>query len=513
MSDSTGFFGRQLSHRTGILGLRVWEIVALGVGAFIVLILFLLSLRLNALARRSKFKKQLPICTVNMIPAVSKDIKEVVHETRAQTVLEELPLHRLPPVVVEDHVISAVDILDDEKEVVTFAYGGDNQVTTNFHSIKSKTQYNVAVNSVGMGQEWSLFQRAQKNAHSPFAATAKERAEGIPGGGSTVMTEQLGWGNWYSVDQLKQATSQFTETNIVGKGGYGIVYRGLLPDASVVAVKHLLNSREQAEKEFRVEVETIGCVRHKNLVSLLGYCAEGPHRMLVYEYVDNGNLEQWLHGPLGADEPIPWNARMKIIIGTAKGLAYLHEDLESKVVHRDVKASNILLDSSWNAKVSDFGLAKLLCAGVSHVTTRVMGTFGYVAPEYASTGLLTESSDVYSFGVLMMEVISGRDPVDYSRSTREVNLVEWMKRMVGSKRWEEVVDTRLVQKPSGRALKKALLVALRCVDPDALHRPRMGHVVYMLEADDLGFHHACRNSRGQEDGSNRSSNPVKGTGV
>lgn len=527
----SNFLGDQLSQRTGILGLRLWEIIALGVGVFTVLILFLLSLKLNALARSKSKKQQLPSYSFNMsIPAVSKDIKEVVNHTHADThVVQQPPLYRLPSsvgiginvdldacgtenvlqkipptLVVRGHSLSTVDILDDEKEVVTFAYGGDTQLESKFRSVRSKTRPKLAKDEVHSSLESNT--RAQKNArlHADDYASAITATEAGAGGesgdSSTLSIDQQwpGWGQRYSVEELEKATSHFAERNIVGKGGYGIVYRGLLPDASVVAVKHLLNvSRDQAEKEFRVEVEAIGRVRHKNLVGLLGYCAEGPHRMLVYEYVDNGNLDQWLHGPLGRSKPISWNVRMKIVLGTAKGLAYLHEDLEPKVVHRDVKSSNILLDSSWNAKVSDFGLAKLLGAGMSHVTTRVMGTFGYVAPEYASTGLLTESSDVYSFGVLMMEVVTGRDPVDYSRPAGEMNLVEWTKRMVGNKRWEEVVDPRLAEKPSGRALKRALLVALRCVDPDALHRPRMGHVVYMLEADDHTFHHVCKNSQGR----------------
>nr|GMD85754.1 probable receptor-like serine/threonine-protein kinase At4g34500 [Ipomoea batatas] len=182
--------------------------------------------------------------------------------------------------------------------------------------------------------------------------------------------------------------------------------------------------RGQAEKEFKVEVEAIGKVRHKNLVGLLGYCAEGTQsRLLVYEYVDNGNLEQWLHGDVGPVSPLTWDIRMKIAIGIARGLAYLHEGLEPKVVHRDVKSSNILLDRKWNAKVSDFGLAKLLGPEKSYVTTRVMGTFGYVSPDYASTGMLNEGSDVYSFGVLLMEIVTGRSPVDYSRPPGKVRLV------------------------------------------------------------------------------------------
>lgn len=245
--------------------------------------------------------------------------------------------------------------------------------------------------------------------------------------------------------------------------------------------------RGQAEKEFKVEVEAIGRVRHKNLVRLLGYCAEGAHRMLVYEYVDNGNLEQWLHGDVGPCSPLTWEIRMNIVLGTAKGLTYLHEGLEPKVVHRDIKSSNILLDKQWNPKVSDFGLAKLLGSERSYVTTRVMGTFGFVAPEYASTGMLNERSDVYSFGILLMELISGRNPVDYSRPQGEVNLVEWLKAMVTNRNAEGVLDPRLPEKPSSRALKRALLVALRCVDPNAQKRPKMGHVIHMLEADDFPF--------------------------
>ncbi|CAM6036564.1 unnamed protein product [Sphagnum compactum] len=293
------------------------------------------------------------------------------------------------------------------------------------------------------------------------------------GGGS-----DLGWGQWYTLREIETATHGFAEETLLGEGGYGIVYRGELPNGTLVAVKNLFNNKGQAEREFRVEVEAIGRVRHKNLVRLLGYCAEGTQRMLVYEYVDNGNLEQWLHGPLAESNPLTWEARMRIVLGTAKALAYLHEALEPKVVHRDIKSSNILVDTTWNAKVSDFGLAKLLGSDKPHVTTRVMGTFGYVAPEYCSTGLLTERSDVYSFGVLLMEVITGRDPV---------NLVDWLKQMVGNKRSEEAADPNMRVKPTTRALKRALLVSLRCVDPDAQKRPKMGHVVHMLEADDFPF--------------------------
>ncbi|KAG6504302.1 probable serine/threonine-protein kinase At1g01540 [Zingiber officinale] len=295
----------------------------------------------------------------------------------------------------------------------------------------------------------------------------------------------LGWGRCYTLRELQAATGGFADENVIGEGGYGIVYRGRMPDNTLVAIKNLLNNRGQAEREFKVEVDAIGRVRHKNLVRLLGYCVEGEHRMLVYEYLDNGSLDEWLHGDIGEVSPLTWDIRVKIILGTAKGLSYLHEGLEPKVVHRDVKSSNILLDQNWNPKVSDFGLAKLLCSERSYITTRVMGTFGYVAPEYASTGMLNERSDVYSFGVLIMEIISGRSSVDYSRPNGEITLVDWLKTMVGAKRSEEVVDSRMPQKPCPKVVKRMILVALLCVDPDAQKRPKMGHVVHMLERDNL----------------------------
>ncbi|KAJ7002380.1 hypothetical protein NC653_012439 [Populus alba x Populus x berolinensis] len=208
------------------------------------------------------------------------------------------------------------------------------------------------------------------------------------------------------------------------------VYRGVLQGGSVVAVKNLLNNKGQAEKEFKVEVEAIGKVRHKNLVRLIGYCAEGARRMLVYEYVDNGNLEQWLHGDVGPVSPLTWDIRMKIAIGTAKG---------------------------------------------------------YVSPDYASTGMLNEGSDVYSFGILLMEMITGRSPIDYSRPAGEMNLVDWFKGMVASRRAEELVDPLIEVQPAPRALKRTLLVCLRCIDLDSCKRPKMGQIVHMLEADDFPF--------------------------
>ncbi|KAL8238193.1 hypothetical protein R6Q59_019274 [Mikania micrantha] len=312
---------------------------------------------------------------------------------------------------------------------------------------------------------------------------------------SSENLSDLGWGKWYSLNELEIATVNFATENVIGEGGYGIVYRGVLFDGSVVAVKNLLNNKGQAEKEFKVEVEAIGKVRHKNLVGLIGFCADGAKRLLVYEYIDNGNLEQWLHGDVGPISPLTWDIRLKIAVGTAKGLAYLHEGLEPKVVHRDVKSSNILLDRKWNAKVSDFGLAKLLGPEKSYVTTRVMGTFGYVSPDYASTGMLNECSDVYSFGVLLMEIVTGRSPVDYSREPGEMNLVDWFRGMVASRRGEELLDPKISVPPTSRSLKRVLLVCLRCIDMDANKRPKMGQIVHMLEAEDFPFRTESRPPR------------------
>ncbi|KAI5069384.1 hypothetical protein GOP47_0015685 [Adiantum capillus-veneris] len=324
--------------------------------------------------------------------------------------------------------------------------------------------------------------RSARSADSCLSALSTKTGVSVPG------SSEMSWGRCYTQKELEEATNFFCEENVLGNGSHGIVYRGFIPNGTRIVLKNFSNNRGQADKEFQLEVDAIGRVRHKNLVRLIGYCVEGSQRFLVYEYIDNGNLEQWLHGPLRQKAPLSWDIRMKVIVGTARGLAYLHEGLEPKVVHRDVKPSNILLDSQWNAKVSDFGFAKLLGTGKSHVTTRVMGTFGYVAPEYVSTGMLTEKSDVYSYGVLVMELITGRVSVDRNRPAGEVHLVDWLKSMVGNRRSEEVADPNMVAQPSARSLKRALLVALRCVDPDASKRPKMGHVVHMLEsADDNPF--------------------------
>ncbi|KAF6143977.1 hypothetical protein GIB67_017585 [Kingdonia uniflora] len=463
MSDynKAAFLNDQLSKRTSIFGLRVWVVLGICVGATFVLILFLISLWFTSKRNTSKHNpstKTSTNTTTTTIPVVSREIRIDQHNT------SQLALNPLPEAEPVNRIERQALLLHPEEE----------------HHQRIHIE-------IGKDHRISYPERCGGSSHESRS------------GDQVVITvpevSHLGWGHWYTLRELEASTNGFSDDNVIGEGGYGIVYRGLLDDKSTVAVKNLLNNRGQAEREFKVEVEAIGRVRHKNLVRLLGYGAEGAHRMLVYEYVDNGNLEQWLHGEVGPYSPLTWEIRMNIILGTAKGLTYLHEGLEPKVVHRDVKSSNILLDKQWNPKVSDFGLAKLLGSESSYVTTRVMGTFGYVSPEYASTGMLNERSDVYSFGILIMEIISGRNPVDYSRPPGEVNLVEWLKTMVANRNSEGVVDPKIPEKPSSRALKRALLVALKCVDPDSQKRPKMGHVIHMLEADDFPFRDDRRTGR------------------
>ncbi|KAG4935627.1 hypothetical protein JHK85_050546 [Glycine max] len=482
----------ELSRKTSFLGLRLWVLIGIGVGVFIVVILCVLSVWVMF---RRKSKRSLDKYSLSQIPHVSKDIivdmvgVQISHD---QSESVAIPVHDKP------------------------SENNSNKLFSHLHKSKSGDADNISQCSSVYHHERGFSSMSGEEGSS---GTVKKQSALSFGGMVTASPlvglpeiSHLGWGHWFTLRDLELATNRFSPENVIGEGGYGVVYRGKLINGSEVAVKKILNNLGQAEKEFRVEVEAIGHVRHKNLVRLLGYCVEGVHRLLVYEYVNNGNLEQWLHGAMSQQGTLTWEARMKVITGTAKALAYLHEAIEPKVVHRDIKSSNILIDTEFNAKVSDFGLAKLLDSGESHITTRVMGTFGYahvsklipigpvpnfsyVAPEYANTGLLNERSDIYSFGVLLLEAVTGKDPVDYSRPANEVNLVEWLKMMVGTRRAEEVVDSRLEVKPSIRALKRALLVALRCVDPEAEKRPKMSQVVRMLEADEYPFREDRRNRK------------------
>ncbi|PWA71617.1 protein kinase-like domain-containing protein [Artemisia annua] len=212
----------------------------------------------------------------------------------------------------------------------------------------------------------------------------------------------------YTYKDLQIATQYFSPESKIGEGGFGSVYKGTLKDGSVVAIKVLSDESRQGVREFLTEITVISDIQQENLVKLHGYCVEEDHRILVYGYLKNGSLDQTLLGSGHCSIKFTWEIRRKICIGVAKGLAYLHEEIQPHIILRDIKASNILLDEDFTPKISDFGLAKLFPSHLTHVSTRIAGTQGYLAPEYAIRGQLTRKADIYSFGILLLEIVTGR---------------------------------------------------------------------------------------------------------
>ncbi|OIW02239.1 hypothetical protein TanjilG_15122 [Lupinus angustifolius] len=311
------------------------------------------------------------------------------------------------------------------------------------------------------------------------------------GSGSDVVytppSEPGGLGNsrsLFSYEELIKATNGFSSQNLLGEGGFGSVYKGYLPDGREIAVKQLKIGGGQGEREFKAEVEIISRIHHRHLVSLVGYCIQDDRRLLVYDYVPNNNLYFHLHEE--GRSVLGWENRVKIAAGAARGIAYLHEDCNPRVIHRDIKSSNILLDYNFDAQVSDFGLAKLALDANTHVTTRVMGTFGYVAPEYASSGKLTEKSDVYSFGVVLLELITGRKSVDTSQPMGDESLVEWARPLLShaldNEGYDSLADPRLEKNYVESEMFCLIEIAAACVRHSAAKRPRMGQVVRAFDS-------------------------------
>lgn len=272
---------------------------------------------------------------------------------------------------------------------------------------------------------------------------------------------------------------------MVGQGSFGAVYRGLLPDGRKVAVKLMDRPGKQGEEEFDMEVELLSRLRSSYLLGLIGHCSEGGHRLLVYEFMANGCLQEHLYpsgGSSGGISKLDWPTRLRIALEAAKGLEYLHERVNPPVIHRDFKSSNILLDKDFHARVSDFGLAKLGSdrAG-GHVSTRVLGTQGYVAPEYALTGHLTTKSDVYSYGVVLLELLTGRVPVDMKRPPGEGVLVNWALPMLTDReKVVQILDPSLEGQYSMKDAVQVAAIAAMCVQPEADYRPLMADVVQSL---------------------------------
>ncbi|XP_059628235.1 serine/threonine-protein kinase PBL27-like isoform X2 [Cornus florida] len=289
--------------------------------------------------------------------------------------------------------------------------------------------------------------------------------------------------NTLTFRELAAATKNFRADCLLGEGGFGRVYKGRLQSTNqIVAIKQLDRNGLQGNREFLVEVLMLSLLHHPNLVNLIGYCADGDQRLLVYEYMPLGSLEDHLHDLPPDKKRLDWNTRMKIAAGAAQGLEHLHDKANPPVIYRDLKCSNILLDEGYHPKLSDFGLAKLGPVGdKTHVSTRVMGTYGYCAPEYAMTGQLTLRSDVYSFGVVLLEIITGRKAIDNSRAAGDHNLVAWARPLFKDRRkFSQMADPALQGQYPMRGLYQALAVAAVCVQEEPTMRPLIADVVTAL---------------------------------
>ncbi|XP_068646616.1 probable serine/threonine-protein kinase PBL21 [Aristolochia californica] len=287
----------------------------------------------------------------------------------------------------------------------------------------------------------------------------------------------------FTFRELAIATRNFRIVNLIGEGGFGRVYKGKLVDGQVVAIKQLDREGVQGNQEFIVEVLMLSLLHHDNLVNLIGYCAEGDQRLLVYEYMAQGSLEDHLFDLPPNIEPLCWNTRIKIAAGAARGIEYLHVKANPPVIYRDLKSANILLDDDFNPKLSDFGLAKLGPVGNNtHVSTRVMGTYGYCAPEYAMSGKLTLKSDVYSFGVVLLELITGKKAYDTTRPTGQQNLVNWSRPLLRDWRnFVKLVDPSLEGRYSNKGLHHMIAIAAMCLQEQPTFRPLISDVVVALE--------------------------------
>ncbi|XP_042402309.1 probable serine/threonine-protein kinase PBL21 [Zingiber officinale] len=314
---------------------------------------------------------------------------------------------------------------------------------------------------------------------SRFAADPPENEKPAPSDGG----ERNKSARKFTFRDLAAATHNFRESNLIGEGGFGRVYKGRLDSDQIVAIKQLKQDGYQGSNEFLVEVLMLTVLRHPNLVNLIGYCAEGDERLLVYEYMCKGTLEDHLFDLTPGKAPIDWNTRMKIALGAAKGLTYLHDVANPPVIYRDMKAANVLLDENFNPKLSDFGLAKLGPVGdKTHVSTRVMGTHGYCAPDYAMTGKLTVKSDIYSFGVLLLEMITGRRAFDCSKTRAEQNLIAWSRPFLNDRRkFGRLADPSLEGCYPPRAFHQLVVITSMCLQEQAHVRPIIADVVVALD--------------------------------
>ncbi|KAL2495770.1 Protein kinase superfamily protein [Forsythia ovata] len=286
--------------------------------------------------------------------------------------------------------------------------------------------------------------------------------------------------NLYSYKELRIATDDFSQAKKIGEGGFGSVYKGKLRTGQMAAIKVLSSESSQGVKEFLTEIQVISDVEHENLVKLYGCCVEGNQRILVYNYLENNSLAQTLLGKNHSQIQFSWRTRVKICIGVAKGLAYLHEEMRPHIVHRDIKASNILLDKDLTPKISDFGLAKLIPPEMTHVSTRVAGTIGYLAPEYAIVGKLTRKADIYSFGVLLIEIVTGRCNTNMQLPIDEQYILERTWQLYERRELVMLVDTSLNGDFDAEQACRFLKIGLLCTQDSPKLRPSMSTVVQLL---------------------------------
>nr|GMC74826.1 inactive protein kinase SELMODRAFT_444075 [Ipomoea batatas] len=287
---------------------------------------------------------------------------------------------------------------------------------------------------------------------------------------------------WFSYAELEHATGGFSQANFLAEGGFGSVHRGVLPDGQVVAVKQHKLASSQGDQEFCSEVEVLSCAQHRNVVMLIGFCIEDSRRLLVYEYICNGSLDSHLYGH--NQDPLLWSARQKIAVGAARGLRYLHEECRvGCIVHRDMRPNNILITHDFEPLVGDFGLARWQPDGDTGVETRIIGTFGYLAPEYTQSSQITEKADVYSFGVVLVELVTGRKAVDLNRPKGQQCLTEWARPLLEEYAIEELIDPRLANCYDEHEVYCMLHAASLCIRRDPQARPRMSQVLRILEGD------------------------------
>ncbi|XP_022741402.1 L-type lectin-domain containing receptor kinase IX.1-like [Durio zibethinus] len=282
----------------------------------------------------------------------------------------------------------------------------------------------------------------------------------------------------FTYHELIRATNSFAEVGKLGEGGFGVVYKGLLSDSNIeVAVKRVSSGSKQGKKEYISEVKIISCLRHRNLVQLLGWCHEKGELLLVYEFLPNGSLDSHL---FGGKTMLTWTVRHKVALGLASALLYLHEEWEQCVVHRDIKSSNVMLDSNFNAKLGDFGLARFVDHDLGSQTTVLAGTMGYLAPECVTTGKASKESDVYSFGVVALEIACGRKPVEPREEPSKVRMTEWVWDLYGKGQLLEAVDKRLGKDFDERQMECLMVTGLWCCHPDYTHRPSIRQVINVL---------------------------------